>query len=219
MTGLTTVLLDIDGTLLDSNDAHASAWRAALATEGVEVDLDRLRRMIGLGGDRIVAALGLDPDGERAKRVERRKTEIFRGRLLPTVQPFAGTRALVERIVAHGLRPVAASSAAPDELGDLLARAGVDDVVLSPAPPRSSKPAPDVVEAALARAGARPDEAVLVGDTPYDLEAARRAGVPMVALRCGGWDFAEGGPVAVYADPEDLLLHWTGSPLDVGVAV
>ena len=213
---ITTVVLDIDGTLLDSNDAHASAWREALRTVGVEVDLQRLREWIGMGGDQLLAQLGLSDETEPGRTAAERKQAIFRQRLLPVVQPFSGTRALLERMAEEGLRRVVATSAGRDELRDLLERAGVDDLVHPAASGDSvdhSKPAPDVVSAALERAGAIRGEAVMLGDTPYDLQAASRAGIQMIALRCGGWTFDDGGPIAVYDDPADLLRHWDASPL------
>src|SRR5687768_16451776 len=98
MSGVTTVLLDVDGTLLDSNDAHASAWRAALRECGVEVEVEEIRRLIGMGGDQLLPRLGLSEAHDPGRAASRRKVEIFRARLLPTLQPFPGTRALLERM-------------------------------------------------------------------------------------------------------------------------
>jgi HAD superfamily hydrolase (TIGR01509 family) len=212
----TTVLLDIDGTLLDSNDAHASSWKAALTEANVDVPLARLRSLIGMGGDKLLAEVGLAEDQEPGRTVAERKKEIFRARLLPSLQPFHGTRALLERLGERGLALVAATSAGSDEVRELLERAGVDDLVrerVTADDVDRTKPDADPVRAALARVRARPEEAVLLGDTPYDLASARKARVAMIALRCGGWDFADGGPAAVYDDPMDLFAHLDESPL------
>lgn len=211
-----TVLLDIDGTLLDSNDAHASAWRAALLETGLDVPLPRLRSLIGMGGDQLLAAIGVDPQSPQGQSATARKKEIFLNRLLPSLTPFPGTRALVERLRERGFELVVATSSGADEVKRLIERAGIEDLVphaTTADDVGASKPEPDIVRAALEKARVRPDQAVLLGDTPYDLEAANRAGVRMIALRCGGWDFANGGPVAVYDDPIDLLAHWDSSPL------
>jgi HAD superfamily hydrolase (TIGR01509 family) len=217
----TTVLLDIDGTLLDSNDAHASAWRAALHEVGIDVPLTRVRELIGMGGDQLLAAVGVPEDSPQGKNATARKKEIFLHRLLPSLAPFPGTRALLERLAERGFECVVATSAGEDEVRGLLERAGIEDLVplhVTADDVRDSKPEPDVVRAALRKAGVRPEEAVLLGDTPYDLEAATRAGVAMVAVRCGGWDFADGGPVAVYDDPIDLLARWDESPFSAGLS-
>jgi len=213
---ITTVVLDIDGTLLDSNDAQASAWKAALAEVGLDVDLARIRKMIGMGGDQLLAELGLSRDADPGRIADQRRKSIFHDRLLPALQPFAGTRALLERMAEEGIQRVVATSASKDEIEGLLARAGVDDLVLAASGSdgaNRSKPAPDVVTVALLQAGSPREQAVMLGDTPYDLQAASKAGIPMIALRCGGWSFDDGGPVAVFDDPEDLLLHWDRSPL------
>jgi HAD superfamily hydrolase (TIGR01509 family) len=212
----TTVLLDLDGTLLDSNDAHASAFRAALAESGTDVPVERIRRLIGMGGDELLTELGVDPRSAQGENVLARKKEIFLHRLLPSLAPFHGTRALIERLAEKGFTCVVVTSAGTDEVKALLERAGVEDlltVYTTADDVDASKPAPDPVHAGLRKAGARPDDAVLLGDTPYDLEAAREAGVGMIAVRCGGWTFDDGGPIAIYDDPLDLLAHWDESPL------
>lgn len=217
----TTVLLDLDGTLLDSNDAHASAWRAALLESGADVPVERIRRLIGMGGDELLGALGVDPGSARGKNAVSRKKEIFLHRLLPSLLPFPGTRAFVERLGEQGFARVVVTSSGADEVKALLERAGVEDLLTTFTTADdvgASKPAPDPVHAALRRVRARPEHAVLVGDTPYDLEAARRAGVAMIAFRCGGWTFDDGGPVAIYDDPLDLLAGWNESPLAADLA-
>lgn len=218
-TGLRGVLIDIDGTLLDSNDAHATAWVEALREGGRDVPFARVRPLIGMGGDKVTPELtGHDAESEEARPFLEAKRRHF-ARLLPTLRPFPGARALLERLRAEGRVLVIATSAGGDEAGKLLEQAGVADLIdeeTTKADVERSKPDPDVVRAALRKGGLRADEAVMLGDTPYDVEAAARAGVPAIALRCGGWwgDEALAGAAAVYDDPAALLAALDRSPLD-----
>jgi phosphoglycolate phosphatase-like HAD superfamily hydrolase len=209
------VILDVDGTLVDSNDAHAYSWLEVLEEQGVKVPFERVRGLIGRGKERLIAELtGLPPSGERALALAARRGELFRRKYLPRLRPFPGAHRLVEKMHERGLRLVAASAASRDELRPLLAVAGVDALVEGAGPAPRSAPDPDVVVAALARCGCRADEAVLIGDTPGDVAAAARVGVPAIALRCGGWDDrALEGAAAIYDDPDDLLAHFDESPL------
>jgi phosphoglycolate phosphatase-like HAD superfamily hydrolase len=211
------VLFDVDGTLVDSNDAHARAWVAAFRSEAVEVDYDAVRRAIGMGGDKLMPAVsGVDPESARGKRIRERRAEIFAGRELPGIAAFPAVRQLALRMRDDGFVLAVASSAQQDELRPLVARAEIGDLLVgasSADDAEESKPEPDIVEAALARAGAAPADAIMLGDTPYDIEAARRAGVAIVALTCGGWSAADlRGAAAVYADPADLLGRYHTSP-------
>ncbi len=210
-------LIDIDGTLLDSNDAHALAWIDALGEHGIVRDFAQVRPLIGMGGDQLLPALAnVRADSPVGEAISKRRKAIFAKEYLPRIRPFAGARELVERLRDEGYLCLAATSAAKDEVSALLARAAVDDVVVPGASAddvASSKPAPDIVHAALAKARVMPRDAVLLGDTPWDLEAARKAGVRAVALRCGGWDDARLAPaVAIYDDPADLLRSYADSP-------
>ena len=216
--GIRAVLLDIDGTLIDSNDAHARAWVAAGAELGHDIHFDEVRPLIGMGGDRVTPMVtGHSEDSPPGERVVERRGEIFRERHLPGLLPTRGARALVERMKAEGLEIVIATSASKTDMNALLERIGVRDLIdgrTSSADADSSKPAPDIVQAALARAGVAPRQAIMVGDTPYDVTAAHHAGVDCIAFRCGGgWsdgDFA--GAIAIYDDPADLLARWDASP-------
>ncbi len=211
------VLLDIDGTLVDSNDAHAHAWVEAFKRHGFEVPYEKVRRLIGMGGNKLVpAACDLPADSPQGKRISDSWGEIFKEDYLPNIRAFRDSSALLAAMKARGLRLVAASSAKDDMLDRLLQIAGADGLIeakTSSDDAEHSKPAPDIVEAALQKIGYGPDEVLMLGDTPYDLEAARKAGVGLVAVRCGGWD-DEGlaGAVAVYDDPADLLAHLDSSP-------
>lgn len=212
------VLLDIDGTLVDSNDAHAHAWVAAFAEAGHEVPFERVRPLIGMGSDQLLPrVLGVEKDSPEGERLGDRWAEIFKERFLPSLRPFPDARELLLRMRADGLRLVAASSAREDQLGALLDLAGVADLIeeqTSSSDAERSKPEPDIVRAALDRVGLPAAEAVMIGDTPYDAEAAGKAGVGLIALRCGGWgDTDFDGVLAVYDAPADLLAHYDESPL------
>jgi HAD superfamily hydrolase (TIGR01509 family) len=213
------VLLDVDGTLLDSNGAHAASWADVLVDAGYNISPDHVRPLVGMGGDKVVPILtGLDHESPRGKELSERKKTLFERSYLPHLKPTAGTRELLQQMLAEGLILIIATSAGGDELKGLLRQAGVDDLIhgaTSSGDVESSKPDPDVIGAALKRGRLTADEAVMVGDTPYDIAAAAKAGVPTIALRCGGWwdDLALGGAVAIYNDPADLLAQYEESPL------
>ncbi len=218
---LQAVLLDIDGTLVDSNDAHARAWVGALESGGYVVPFDAVRQLIGKGGDKLIPELtGLDPESDEAARMSAARHELFTERELPHLRPTRGARALLERMREAGLRLVVATSAQADEVTALLAVAGVGDLIQAASSSDdadSSKPDPDIIRAALRKAGCHPSQCVMLGDTPYDVEAATRARVTTIALRCGGWGTdALHGAAAVYDDPAELLARWAESPLGGG---
>ena len=211
------VIFDVDGTLVDSNDAHTRAWVAAFAAERVPVDYGAVRRAIGMGGDKLIPAVSnLDPESPIGKRLAERRAAAFADRELPGIAPFSHVRTLAERLVADGFDLAIASSAKEEELEPLIERAGIGDLLVAQSSGDSagaSKPDPDIVQAALKRAGVSPADAIMVGDTPYDVEAAQRAGVRIVAVTCGGWSAADlRGAIAVYADPADLLARYDASP-------
>lgn len=205
-------LLDVDGTLLDSNDAHALAWERALAEHGFPVPFSRIRPLIGMGGDKMVPLLtGLAPDSPLAERLQERRGEIFRGELLPGLRPFPMARELLAELGRRRIRRVTATSASEDDLKALLARVGVaglmDDAVTSDDVDRS-KPDPDIVTMALQKAGLPSQQAVLVGDTPFDVAAAVRAGVPAIGVCSGGWgDHELQGAAVVLDDVAALYEH------------
>lgn len=213
------VILDVDGTLVDSNDAHARAWTDAGERLGYDIPYERVRPLIGMGGDRLMPIVTeLDPDSAEGQELSEVRSEIFRRQYLSGVRPFPGVRALVERLRDDGFDLVVASSASESDLEDLLERAGVRDLVRSATSAgdvEESKPSPDVVEEAVARANVDRKRLIMLGDTPYDVEAARRARVPLVAVRSGGWDDPDlEGAVAIYADVADVLEHYEEVFLD-----
>lgn len=216
------VILDIDGTLIDSNAAHARAFVDAAHQLGFESPpVEEVLPLIGMGGDRLIPrAFGFEQDDERGERLEELKGNIFRSRYLQELKPTPGARALLERLRADGYKLVVATSAGPDDVEGLLERAGVADLIESATSADdvdASKPAPDVVQAALEEAGEDREAAVMLGDTPYDVEAAGRAGVRILAVRTGGWDDdALDGAAAIYDDPADLLARYEDSLLGRG---
>ena len=205
-------LLDVDGTLVDSNDAHAQAWVDAFAEHGVRVDFSAVRRCIGMGGDKLMPAVsGIEEDTPRGGAISKRRGEIFRTQWMPRLKAFRGAREFVEALKSRGLTVVAASSAKKHELRPLLEIAGaawIVDGATSSDDAEESKPDPDIIEAALRRAGATPEQAIMFGDTPYDVEAAGRAGVRTVAFRCGGWkDEDLRDAIAVYDGPWEMAAR------------
>jgi HAD superfamily hydrolase (TIGR01549 family) len=215
--GLSAVLLDIDGTLIDSNDAHARAWVGSLRVHGYVVPFDKVRPLIGMGGDKMLPILvGLDPESGEADRIAESRSELFR-RELPSLRPTAGARDLLVHLRDAGLELVVATSAQAEEVQEILRQAGVADLIeisASSGDAERSKPDPDIVLAALHKSGNTAAHCVMIGDTPYDIEAANRARVPCVALRCGGaWtddDFRDA--VAIYDDPAALCAEFGSSP-------
>jgi HAD superfamily hydrolase (TIGR01509 family) len=217
---LSAVLLDVDGTLIDSNEAHARAWADILRDHGwSEITWQQILPLIGMGGDKLLPEVtGVEVTSARGKALVKERTEHFLTAYAPTIRPFAKTRELLEAIRARGLKRVIATSANEDELEVLLDRAGVADLITrettSDDAKGKSKPDPNIIVAALAKAHAAPGEAIMIGDTPYDVAAARKAGVETIAFRCGGWgDEPLKGAAAIYSGPAELLARLDDSPL------
>jgi HAD superfamily hydrolase (TIGR01509 family) len=215
------VIFDIDGTLVDSNDAHAQSWVDTFAEAGYNVPFDVVRPLIGMGGDKLLPkAAHIEQDSEEGKKLTKRRSEIFQQKYLPKLQPLPGSRALVKRVREEGLKPVVATSAKAKELDGLLKAAQVNDLMEEKATSsdaKHSKPDPDIVHAAIRESGIRSDNLVMIGDTPYDVEAASRAGVRIIGFRSGGWNDEQlHGAVEIYDGPEDLLAHYDSSLLAKG---
>jgi len=212
------VLLDVDGTLVDSNAAHAHAWVEALAASGRRVDFLRVRPLVGMGSDKVLPALaGIPADSPEGEQLVKLRGEIFRRDHLPYLRPTRGAQRLLEWLRDDGLQLVVATSARPEELEGLLEVAGATrlvDAASSSADAKRSKPDPDIVHAALVKIGCEPGEAIFIGDTPYDVAAGNQLGVAVIALRCGGWwtDRSFNGAAAIYDDPGDLVDNYLLSP-------
>lgn len=210
-------LLDVDGTLIDSNDAHAESWVETFAELGHEVPFARVRELIGKGGDKLLPeTIHVTKESPQGAEISKRRAALFKKTYLPSIRAFPRARELLLALKERGYSLVVATSASEKELTSLLAVAGVEDLVDASATSsdaEDSKPDPDILQAALRVAGCAPREAIMLGDTPYDVEAARRAGVTAVALRCGGWEDADlAGAAAIFADAGDLLDRLDASP-------
>ncbi|MET3722834.1 HAD family hydrolase [Sphingomonas trueperi] len=206
------VLFDIDGTLVDSNDFHVAAWEEAFATIGARFEAHVIHDQIGKGTDMLVPALLPDLDEAGQEKLGETHGAIFKAKFLDRVEPFADAHEILARVHADGLRVVLASSASTAELehylGLLDAHALVSETTSADDVERT-KPAPDIFATALEKvAPLAPDEVLVVGDTPYDVEAARKCGIAAIGLRSGG--FADdallaAGAVALYDDVAHLL--------------
>lgn len=215
------VLLDVDGTLIDSNDAHARAWVDVGDEFGHDIEFGRVRWLIGMGGDRVLPELtGIEEESDEGTKILERRGEIFRDRYLPRLSAFPGAHELLERLRNDGVELVIATSASEKDLKALLKQARLEDLIddsTNSDEAESSKPAPDIVQAALEKAGVPASRTVMLGDTPYDVKAAERAGVRIIGLRCGGWNDRElKGAAEVYQDPADLLDNYATSVLSRG---
>ncbi|WP_437738465.1 HAD family hydrolase [Sorangium sp. So ce1335] len=224
MASVSAVIFDVDGTLLDTVDLHATAWQLAFRRFGREIPRERLRRQTGKGADELLPVF-LSPEelGWIGAGVASLHDELYGRELLPGARAFPGVRALLERVARDGRRIVLASSTPRGELGASVALAGVGDLVswtVSADDADRSKPHPDLFEAALDRLGCiDPREVAIVGDAPSDAEAAAKLGIVMVGLLCGGFpemELLEAGCAAIYRDPEDLLARYDASPLAPG---
>jgi HAD superfamily hydrolase (TIGR01549 family) len=216
---LSGVLLDVDGTLVSSNDAHAQAWVEAFAAYGYEIPFEQVRPLIGMGGDQVIPHLVPDLSSEEGvgREISTHRKELILNQFGPQLSPTHGARALVEKLRAEGLRLIVASSASAPEMEILLKAAQLEELLedfTTSSDAEASKPEPDIVEAALQKAALTADQTLMLGDTPYDIESAAKAGVRVIALRSGGFSDAQlSDAVAIYDDPADLLEHYDQSPL------
>lgn len=215
------VLFDVDGTLIDSNDLHAAAWRETFLHFGVDLPHDVIRGQIGKGGDNLIPAL-LPPELVEARKeeIDGYRSDMFKRDYLPRVIPFPGVRELFERLRADGKRIVLASSASGEEIHFHLGVIGSEDLVeatTSADDVKHSKPDPDIFAAALAKvAPLRAEEVAVVGDSPYDIEAAGKLGIAAIGFRSGGFPdevLQQAGAAALYDGPQDLLARYDQSLL------
>ena len=211
----------MDGTLVDSVDLHALAWQDAFRDFGHDLELHTVRAQIGKGGDQLLpvflSAAQIEATGEA---LEEHRGKIMHERYMDRIIAFPDVRRLFERLLQDGKQIALASSAKAAELGTYKKLADIVDLLdaeTSSDDAEKSKPHPDIFQAALAKLGnMRPEDAIVIGDTPYDAEAASKAGVRTVGVLCGGWTAADlhaAGCIAVYRDPSDLLAQYASSPL------
>jgi HAD superfamily hydrolase (TIGR01549 family) len=209
-------IFDVDGTLIDSVDFHAIAWVEAFAEFGVTASFEKVRRQIGQGGDNLMPVfLSKKQLQEFGQDLDAFRSGHFKRKYLEYLWPFAGVRPLFERLIADGVRIALASSAKPDELQVYKKIAQVDDLLdaeTSSEDAEESKPAPDIFHAALRQLqGIAKDRIVVIGDTPYDAEAAAKAGLRSIGVLCGGFpasSLTRGGCSAVYRSPSNILVNY-----------
>ena len=216
---LKAVLCDIDGTLLDSNAFHAEAWQRALAEFGFPADFEAIVKQIGKGGDYLLPCFIPEdklPGIEREIKSFRKK--LFHREYIDRVVPFTDARRLLERMRQEGLRIAVATSSEKEDLEAFKTVLKIHDLIEEDATAddaEKAKPEPDIFEAALKLLELSPEEALALGDTPWDVEAAKKAGVSTVAVQSGGWrreELEEAGAVAVYVDVADILRNFEKSP-------
>lgn len=217
---ITAVLFDIDGTLVDSNDHHVIAWEEAFAGIGARFDRQTIHDQIGKGTDMLVPTLLPDLDEEAQARLGEAHGEVFKARFLNEMKPFPGAHDLLRRAQAAGLQVVLASSASEEELDHYLGLLDARELVAettSADDVENTKPAPDIFATALTKIGSPPPrEVIVVGDTPYDLEAAAKCGIAAIAVRSGGFAddaLTRAGAVAIYDNVAALLRDYDRSPL------
>lgn len=215
---ITGVLLDIDGTLIDSNDAHARSYMEAFCTHGLEINYVDLRKAIGMGGDNLLPTVAhIEEDSPEGTAISETRSQLFKQKYQPTLRAFPQVKELLTRMHDNGLKIVVATSAKPDEAKaflEITGAADLVDVIATKEDAESSKPAPDIIHAALKKSGLSAASVVMIGDTPYDVESAQKAGVGTIGVRCGGWAAPDlKGALAVYDNPADLLAHYDESPL------
>lgn len=218
-----TAILDVDGTLVDTNYQHALAWFRALRDHGCVLPIWRIHRTIGMGGDQLVPALaGDDFEHDHGDDVRSAEGDYY-SELIGEVQPLPAARALIERLKEDGHAVVLASSAKAEEVDhylDLLDARELADGWTSSADVEATKPQPDLVEVALELGigGDGPEDAVMLGDSTFDCEAATRAGVRSIGVLTGGFsedELLEAGAAAIFDSPEDLLGHIDETPFAV----
>ena len=214
------LLSDIDGTLVDSNALHAESWRRCFEHFGIQLGLDEAWRQIGKGGDQVIPTFVPEQDRERLEEpIKKLRKEIIERDYKERIVCFGKARELLVRVRESGMRIALATSAGEEDLefyGNLVGMNDLIEKASSSADAKQSKPEPDIFAAALKKVGLEARDAIALGDTPYDVEAAGKLGIPVIGLTSGGWkrdDLLAAGCVEVYRDPADLLLNFDTSVL------
>jgi HAD superfamily hydrolase (TIGR01509 family) len=215
------VIFDVDGTLIDSNEAHVAAWDRAFRHFGKQFPIEKLRQNIGKGADQYLPEF-LNPEELRTMgdKIDKYRSEIFKKEYRAFLKPFPKVRELLERVRQDGKRIALASSGKKEDLREMKKLARIEDLIdceVTADDADKSKPAPDIFAATLHKLGDPPPiEVIAVGDTPYDVEAAKKVGIATIGLLCGGFSDSElrgTGAIAIYRDPADLLEHYPASPI------
>lgn len=218
------VIFDVDGTFVNSVDLHARAWQDAFHEFGLDIELEDIREQIGKGGDQLLPVFltreEVDRDGPD---LERHRGDILKARYLSEIKAFPKVPQLFQRIRADGIKIVLGSSAKSEELQVYKKIAGIEDLIdgeTSSDDAEKSKPHPDVFQAAIAKLeGISKSDIVVIGDSPYDAEAASKAGLRTIGFRSGGFEetkLLDAGCIAIYDGPADLLARYDGSALTGG---
>lgn len=215
------VIFDIDGTLVDSVDLHARAWLEAFRKYGHDIGFEEVRQQIGKGGDQLIPVF-LTPEQQKqyGKQLEEDRSTMWKSKYMHSVRPFPRVRELVQRILDDRRQIALASSAKADELEFYKRVAHIEDLIhkeTSSDDAERSKPYPDIFQAAVAKLrGAKAAETVVVGDSPYDAEAAGKIGIRTIGVRSGGFPEEQlwaAGCVQIYDDCADLLANYGQSLL------
>jgi phosphoglycolate phosphatase-like HAD superfamily hydrolase len=212
------VILGLEGALVDTREAATLSWLVALHDGGHDVSIDLLRHLSGVAaGDLLRIVAGIKADSPEGRDILRQQERIFRTWYLPRILPFVGARRLLQRMKADGLRVVALSGGNSESAPDLVRTSGVadllDDIVCADGEPRDAV-LNEVITSLIVSCNCTREGIVMVGDSPYDVSAGERAGIDVIALRCGGWtDATLQGAVAVYEDHIHLLSQFQASPL------
>ncbi len=216
---MATAILDVDGTLVDTNYQHALAWFRAFREHDITLPVWRIHRHLGMGGDQLVEALTDEhTERERGDAIRASEGRLYR-QMIGEVRPFEQSRELIEELLERGHAVVLASSAKQDEIDhylDLLDVRELVDAWTTAADVEATKPAPDLVHAALKRVRAGASEATMVGDTPWDVESAKAAGVQTITVLTGGFsreELAEAGAIAGYESVAELREALEQTPL------
>lgn len=215
------VIFDIDGTLVDSVDLHAQAWKETFKHFGRDVPYQQVRHQIGKGGDQLMPVFfSREQLEEFGEEMEKYRGELFKKEFLPRARPFPHVRELFQRIIADKKRIALASSAKEEELGTYKKIARIEDLIeteTSADDAEKSKPHPDIFQSALEKLGENnPTQVIVVGDTPYDADAAAKLKLRTIGVLCGGFPEAEldsAGCIAIYHDASDLLARYDESPI------
>ena len=212
------LLSDIDGTLVDSNCLHTESWRRTFEHFDIEVGFDEAWRQIGKGGDQLIPVFVPPKDRPRLEEsIQQSRGDLLKREYMPRFVPFGKARELLERVRQSGLKVVLASSAKAEDLTFYKRLVGIEGLVEKAATSsdaKRSKPAPDIFAAALEKAGTSTEDAIAMGDTPYDAEAAGKLGISIIGLTCGGWkasDLLAAGCAQVFRDPQHLFSEFDRS--------